>query len=67
MAKVLTENHLQKQISKYKLPIKLMGIHEKIYEVLPSYDAFVMCSFVEGFGISAAEAMAIGLPFYYPT
>ena len=54
--------YLQKQISEFKLPIKLMGLHNEIYEILPAYDAFVMCSLVEGFGISAAEAMAVGLP-----
>ena len=54
--------YLQKQISEFDLPIKLMGLHVKIYEILPAYDAFVMCSLVEGFGISAAEAMAVGLP-----
>lgn len=53
---------LQQQIAEFNLPVRLMGINEKIYEVLPAYDAFVMCSFLEGFGISAAEAMAIGLP-----
>ena len=54
--------YLQKQISDFDLPIKLMGLNDKIEEVLPDYDAFVMCSLIEGFGISAAEAMAIGLP-----
>ncbi len=53
---------LQKQISEFDLPIRLMGTEEKVHEVLPSYDAFVMCSILEGFGISAAEGMAIGLP-----
>lgn len=53
---------LQKQIASFDLPVKLMGLHEKIYEVLPLYDGFVMCSLLEGFGISAAEAMTIGLP-----
>lgn len=55
-------NALQKQITEYSLGIELKGSHEKIYEVLPGYDAYVMCSYIEGFGVSAAEAMAIGLP-----
>ena len=53
---------LQKQITEHSLAIKLKGSHEKVYEVLPGYDAYVMCSYIEGFGVSAAEAMAIGLP-----
>jgi glycosyltransferase involved in cell wall biosynthesis len=53
---------LQQQINDFGLAIHLKGLNEKIYEVLPHYDGFVMCSLVEGFGISAAEAMAIGLP-----
>lgn len=53
---------LQRQIEEFDLPVHLMGVEEKIYEILPFYDGFVMCSLVEGFGISAAEGMAIGLP-----
>jgi len=53
---------LQEQITTNNLAIKLKGTHEKVYEILPQYDAFVMSSFLEGFGISAAEAMAIGIP-----
>jgi glycosyltransferase involved in cell wall biosynthesis len=58
----LLKDGFQKQINDNSLPINLKGSYNKVYEVLPNYDAFVMSSFHEGFGISAAEAMAIGLP-----
>ena len=58
----LLKNDFQKQINDNDLAIELKGSHNKIYEILPQYDAFVMCSFHEGFGISAAEAMTTGLP-----
>ncbi len=53
---------LQEQINDHCLAIELKGSHKKVYEVLPDYDAYVMSSYIEGFGVSAAEAMAIGLP-----
>ena len=51
-----------KQITENNLCIQVMGSRNKIYNVLPGYHAFIMSSFVEGFGISTAEAMAAGLP-----
>ncbi|MEO5647738.1 MAG: glycosyltransferase family 4 protein, partial [Chitinophagaceae bacterium] len=53
---------LQEQIDREGLKISLMGPHTNLHQVLPAYDALVMCSVFEGFGIAAAEAMAIGLP-----
>ncbi len=52
----------QKQINENNLAINQMGCEHKIDEILSQYDAFIMSSFLEGFGISAAEAMAKGLP-----
>lgn len=56
------KNTQQQQIDENNLSIKLMGSGHKIYEILSEYDAFIMSSFLEGFGISAAEAMTVGLP-----
>jgi glycosyltransferase involved in cell wall biosynthesis len=53
---------LQQQIDKYNLPIALKGSRRDIYNVLPHYDLYVMCSSFEGFGIATVEAMASGLP-----
>jgi glycosyltransferase involved in cell wall biosynthesis len=52
----------KKQIRENNLKVNLKGSHDKIFEVLRRYDVFIMSSFTEGFGISAAEAMAVGLP-----
>lgn len=60
------QGHLEKmlagQIAGLGLKIRLLGPHKNLFKILPAYDAYVMCSDFEGFGIAAAEAMAIGLP-----
>lgn len=53
---------LYEEIIKYNLPINLKGKSNKIHKILKDYDAFLLPSLHEGFGIAVAEAMATGLP-----
>ncbi|WP_191907068.1 glycosyltransferase [Adhaeribacter soli] len=55
---------LQQEIDKYQLPIKLKGTAKNIHTILPQYDAYVLCSMHEGFGLAPVEAMAVGLPVF---
>jgi glycosyltransferase involved in cell wall biosynthesis len=53
---------LAKSIKESGANVKLMGQHQRLYEVLPEYDALIMTSHYEGFSIGVLEAMACQLP-----
>jgi glycosyltransferase involved in cell wall biosynthesis len=55
---------LQAAIDAGNLRVTLKGSHASMHEVLPTYDAYVMCSFFEGQPLSLLEAIACGLPAF---
>jgi len=55
---------LQAEIDRYKLPVRMMGKSPAVFNELKKYDAYIMGSHFEGFGIAVAEAMAVGLPVF---
>jgi glycosyltransferase involved in cell wall biosynthesis len=53
--------HLQEIITRDGLPVRLLGVNNKMQEVLPQYDVFIQASLYEGYGIALLEAMTVGL------
>jgi glycosyltransferase involved in cell wall biosynthesis len=53
---------LQTYIDDNNLPVVLKGSTDSIEKILPQYNLFIQASVIEGFGISVAESMAIGIP-----
>jgi glycosyltransferase involved in cell wall biosynthesis len=53
---------LERQIAAAGVNVRLMGVRDDIWNVLPDYDLFVMPSHYEGCPNAALEAMAVGLP-----
>lgn len=53
---------LEREIESNGLNVRLMGVRDDMWNVLPDYDLFVMPSHYEGCPNAVIEAMAVGLP-----
>jgi len=53
---------LEDEVEKYNLNINFRGSTSQLPEILPNFDAYIMPSLFEGFGIAPLEAMAVGIP-----
>jgi glycosyltransferase involved in cell wall biosynthesis len=53
---------LEREIAATGVNVRLMGVREDMWNVLPDYDLFVMPSHYEGCPNAVLEAMAVGLP-----
>lgn len=53
---------LKNLVDKYELNITFKGSSNQLASILPCYDAYIMPSLYEGFGVAPLEAMASGLP-----
>lgn len=58
----LLRESLANEIRNSAVAVTLKGKASNISELIKEYDAFVMVSSFEGFGIAVAEAMAAGIP-----
>ncbi len=56
------ENSLQHFIDEKKINVKLMGSSNRLPEIIHQYDAFILASLHEGYGLAPIEAMAAHLP-----
>lgn len=56
------QESLQQYVNEHRLHVTLKGWSSNVAAVLPFYDAYIMPSLFEGYGIAPMEAMATGMP-----